>query len=75
MRAQVTAFFFLFFIVDGIVTENVFELGAALVLDALVLTRVLFYVIAKKNKKFKGRLVILGFITAFQVLVLVCPVP
>ncbi len=68
---QVTAFFFVLFVLDGIITENVFELLAAVVLDALVLARVLFYVIAKKNKHFRGRLVILGFITGFQVIVLV----
>ena len=66
-----TALFFVLFILDGIVTENVFELLAAVVLDALVLARVLFYVITKKNKHFRGRLVMLGFITGFQVIVLV----
>ena len=71
MLAQVTAFFFVVFILDGIITENVFELLAAIVLDALVLARVLFYVIAKKNKHFRGRLAILGCITGFQVIVLV----
>ena len=72
VHAQVTAGFFVIFILDGIITENVFELLAALVLDALVLARVLFYVIAKKNKHFRGRLAILGCITGFQVIVLVC---
>jgi len=68
---QVTALFFVLFVLSGIITENVFELFAAAILDALVLARVLFYLIAKKNKHFRGRLVMLGFITGFQVIVLV----
>ena len=70
-RVQVTALFFALFVLSGVITENVFELFAAAILDALVLARVLFYVIAKKNKHFRGRLVMLGFITGFQVIVLV----
>ena len=66
-----TALFFVLFVLSGIITENVFELFAAAILDALVLARVLFYLIAKKNKHFRGRLVMLGFITGFQVIVLV----
>lgn len=57
--------------VDGIITENVFELIAAVVLDALVLARVLFYVVAKKRKEFSGRIVLLSTITLLQVLVIV----
>ena len=57
--------------VDGIITENVFELLAAVVLDALVLARVLFYVIAKKCKQFPGRIVLLSGITILQVAVIV----
>lgn len=68
---QVTAAFFLYFVVDGIVTENAFELLAAVVLDGLVLARVLFYVIAKKRKEFPGRIVLLSGITAIQVFVIV----
>ena len=73
---QITAAFFIYFVIDGVVTENVFELTAALVLDALVLARVLFYVIVKKKTRFPGRIVLLSFITAFQLIVLVsdcCP--
>ncbi len=57
--------------VDGIITENAFELAAAVVLDGLVLARVLFYVIAKKRKEFPGRIVLLSGITALQVSVIV----
>lgn len=57
--------------VDGTITENVFELLAAIVLDALVLARVLFYVIAKKRKEFPGRIVMLSGITLLQVVILV----
>ena len=69
---QITAAFFFYFVVDGIITENVFELLAAVVLDALVLARVLFYVIAKKRKEFPGRIVLLSGITLLQVVILVC---
>jgi hypothetical protein len=72
---QITAAFFFYFVVDGIITENVFELLAAVVLDALVLARVLFYVIAKKRKEFPGRIVLLSGITLLQVLILVCRPP
>lgn len=70
---QITAVFFIYFVIDGVVTENVFELTAALVLDGLVLARVLFYVIVKKKTRFPGRIVLLSFITAFQLFVLVRP--
>lgn len=56
---------------DGIITENVFELLAAVVLDALVLARVLFYVIAKKRREFPGRIVLLSGITLLQAIILV----
>jgi hypothetical protein len=72
---QITAAFFFYFVVDGIITENVFELLAAVVLDALVLARVLFYVIAKKRKEFPGRIVLLSGITLLQVVILVCRLP
>lgn len=72
---QITAAFFFYFVVDGIITENVFELLAAVVLDALVLARVLFYVIAKKRKEFPGRIVMLSGITLLQVVILVCKLP
>lgn len=68
---QITAAFFIYFVIDGVVTENVFELTAALVLDGLVLARVLFYIIIKKKNRFPGRIVLLSFITAFQLFVLV----
>ena len=68
---QVTAAFFIYFVIDGVVTENVFELTAALVLDGLVLARVLFYIIIKKKNRFPGRIVLLSFITAFQLFILV----
>ncbi len=61
----------MYFVIDGVVTENVFELTAALVLDGLVLARVLFYIIIKKKNRFPGRIVLLSFITAFQLFILV----
>lgn len=66
---QVTAVFFLFFVIDGIIKENAFELLAAMVLDALVLCRVIFYIVEKDKKHNSVRLAMLGVLVFWQLLV------
>lgn len=73
LLAQITTVFFAYFVIDGVVKDNAFELAAAMILDALVLSRVVFYMIFKRKNKIPGRIVLLSFITSFQLLVLVRP--
>lgn len=49
LLSQITVVFFAYFVTDGVVMENAFELAAALILDALVLGRIIFYIFKERT--------------------------
>ena len=68
---QITAGFFVYFVFDGIIKENSIELLAAMVLDALVLARVIYFMTEKGRSNNSTALPLLGCIVLGQLIVMV----